>query len=381
MRGRRRILIVSSVAAAAVALLACSKGDTADKSCTGEASAALSFASGYNNGFCASNPSAHCTQGTAIPAKTLVFTFDDGPGSQTLQLSAYLKTKGIKATFFVNGHCFNASPPPQCQQAGLTPADIFTQVLADGHLVQNHTQTHADLSTDFPAGAAGDSAIVKELSDTDAIIAPFVTNNRFLFRAPFGSWSARDYTVLNASAMSKYTGPVKWDIGGTMVGQNPAAASSYAADWDCWQNTNGFGVKTTKECGDRYFHEIAAIGRGITLMHDADYGDVTNHSLTSGKGNTIDMVKYLLEGNAGLGVSGLLAQGYSFMRLDDVPDLASLLPPLPAAPDAGPDADDAGSDASASIVGNDSGASSPKPPAAPDTKNTPVTTQSDPCAH
>src|SRR5262249_51579766 len=48
-------------------------------------------------------------------------------------------------------------------------------------------------------------------------------------------------------------------------------------------------------------------------------------SLTSGKGNTIDMVKYLIEGNAALGVSGLKARGYTFLRLDEVPDIAAAL--------------------------------------------------------
>jgi len=44
-------------------------------------------------------------------------------------------------------------------------------------------------------------------------------------------------------------------------------------------------------------------------MHDADYGDPTNHSLASGTGNTVDMVKYV--------VPLLKERGYSFVRLDD----------------------------------------------------------------
>jgi hypothetical protein len=111
---------------------------------------------------------------------------------------------------------------------------------------------------------------------------------------------------------------VKWDFGGAMTG-------SYAADWDCWQNTNGYGVMTTQQCGDRYMREIADVGRGIILMHDADYGNPSNHDVRNGKGNTIDMVKYLIDGNAALGVSGLAARGYTFVRLDEVPDIAASL--------------------------------------------------------
>jgi hypothetical protein len=72
-------------------------------------------------------------------------------------------------------------------------------------------------------------------------------------------------------------------------------------------------------------------------MHDADYGDVANHSLTSGQGNTIDMVKYM--------VPLLKQQGYSFVRLDEVPDLAAAFPG--GATDAG-----AGTDAGATCAFN-----------------------------
>jgi hypothetical protein len=80
---------------------------------------------------------------------------------------------------------------------------------------------------------------------------------------------------------------------------------------------------TTQQCGDRYMREIVDVGRGIILMHDADYGNPSNHDVQNGKGNTIDMVKYLIDGNAALGVSGLAARGYTFVRLDEVPDIAA----------------------------------------------------------
>jgi peptidoglycan/xylan/chitin deacetylase (PgdA/CDA1 family) len=331
---RRTATFSATCAAACWLVAACGKSAGPENTCAG--ASALSFPSGNNNGY----------QGGTLANKQLVITFDDGPGSQTLALSAYLKSKGIRATFFVNGHCFgpNVGTYPQCQQSTTaTPADFFPQLLADGHLVHNHTQDHYDLTstTQFPLGAAGDSAIVKELSDTDPLVAPYVTANRFLFRAPYGAWNARDYSVLHASAMDKYYGPIKWDIGGAMTGPKNGsddAANHYAADWDCWQNIDGYGVKTTKGCATRYLQEIAARGKGIILFHDADYGNVANHNLTSGKGNTIDMVKLILEGNAALGITGILAQGYSFVRVDEVPEIAALLPPIPPPPsDAGPD--------------------------------------------
>src|SRR3954454_18486031 len=42
-------------------------------------------------------------KGDALPTKTVVFTYDDGPDEHTLELAQYLADSGIHATFFVNG--------------------------------------------------------------------------------------------------------------------------------------------------------------------------------------------------------------------------------------------------------------------------------------
>lgn len=285
--------------------------------------------------------------GTSLAAKQLALTFDDGPGSRTLELSAWLAARGIKAVFFVNGQCFGAGNPCRAGGAATSAAAVLAQLTADGHLVANHTQNHYDLTADathFPAGATGDAAIVKQLVDTDALIAPHVPGGRFLFRAPFGSFGSRPYDVLRASAMDKYVGHVGWDVGAQYVGND---ATGYAADWYCWQNAS----TTTKKCGDRYINEIQARGRGIVLFHDADYGNVANTNPSVGKGNTIDMVKYM--------VPLLEAAGYTFVRADDVPAIQAL---LPAVPDAGVDAaTDAGDDA-AMDAGDDAAMDAGEPP-------------------
>ncbi len=253
--------------------------------------------------------------GAGMADKHLALTFDDGPSVQTLELSAYLKAHGIRAAFFVNGHCFGAGNP--CgNPPHATPASIFKRVIADGHIIGNHTQNHLDLTdlATYPASPAGDTGLVKALSETDALIAPYVKANRFLFRAPFGAWNARDNAVLNASPMRKYIGPVRWDIGGEIIGDQ---ATGFAADWDCWQD-NGNGVLSTKACGDRYLNEIKSRHKGVVLMHDAAFGDVGPHPLTHAPGNTLHMVKYL--------IPLLKAEGYTFVRLDKVPQLAKALP-------------------------------------------------------
>ncbi len=246
--------------------------------------------------------------GQSLAAKQIALTFDDGPGTRTIELSAYLKAQGIRATFFVNGHCFDADKP--CGNPGMSATQVFTQVVADGHLVGNHTQDHVDL-TQFPAGAAGDANLLAQVTTTDSIIAPFVPVTKFLLRAPFGYWNQRDVDVIGGSAMSKYTGPINWDVGGGMTGDD---ATGFAADWDCWQNKDGFGKKTTAECATRYMNQFRSVGKGISLMHDSDSGSTP-------AGNTPDMVKLL--------VPLLKGEGFTFVRVDEIPAVVAALPPSP----------------------------------------------------
>lgn len=231
--------------------------------------------------------------GASLGPKRLALTFDDGPGNRTAELSQYLKAEGIKAAFFVNGVHIPTHP------------GALAQVVADGHLVGNHTQDHPDL-TKFPPGPAGDAALVKEVADTDPLIAPFVQDARFLFRAPYGAFDGRGFAALQASPMKKYVGHVGWDIG-------TARTNESAADWACWQNNPKL---TSKACGDLYMKEIEKVGRGIVLMHDQDYGNPGNNNVNSGLGNTVDMVKYL--------VPQLKAKGYTFVRVDETPDIAKV---------------------------------------------------------
>ena len=86
------------------------------------------------------------------------------------------------------------------------------------------------------------------------------------------------------------------------------------------------------------------MGKGIVLLHDP-YGWASGH--------TVDMIKYL--------VPKLKAAGYAFERVDMVPDLAALLPPLPP--------EDAGAEAGSSSSGgaSSSGGSSGTPDASTST--------------
>jgi peptidoglycan/xylan/chitin deacetylase (PgdA/CDA1 family) len=253
--------------------------------------------------------------GTSLPARTLALTFDDGPGDRTGAMSTYLAAQGIRATFFFNGARIAPTALPNPNGTPVTPnaTALLAKVVADGHLVANHTTTHRDLvGVVLPTGAEN---VVQEIAETDADIAPFVPPGRLLFRAPFGYYDANVWNAVKASAMNKYVGPVRWDIGGAS-GNYPAQA----ADWACWQNAlqagggASFGVGT-EACGDAYLTEIGAVGRGIVLMHD---------SSASANGNTLAMVEYI--------VPILKSRGYAFVRADEVPAIAALLGSPPCHP-------------------------------------------------
>jgi peptidoglycan/xylan/chitin deacetylase (PgdA/CDA1 family) len=208
--------------------------------------------------------------GADLPDHVLSLTFDDGPGPKTLALAEYLKNEKIQATFFVIG------------QVAEGKADVLRKLKAMGHLVANHTYTHT------PIIQSQDPRT--ELLRTDALIAPFVTDNMFLFRAPQGKWNAQVATVLNQGGLGRYVGHIHWRAGGTFSAQT-------SMDWNCW----GQG-SSIPECGRGYLNEIGAAGRGVVLMHDV-------HE------RTYDLVRWA--------VPRLKARGFAFARLDADPAIAA----------------------------------------------------------
>ncbi len=207
--------------------------------------------------------------GQGLPLKKLSLTFDDGPGSRTLELAEYLQKEGIQATFFVVGK--NAAEK----------GALLQRIKNLGHLIGNHSYSHPKLpKTANP---------VKEVRDTDNIIAPFVDNANFVFRAPYASWVGSLADILNATSLKKYVGSIIWDVGGV-------STSRYKADWSCWDKK-----LTVAQCGQGYLNEISDKKRGIVLLHDVH-------------GSTVDMTKWL--------VPKLKAQGYSFIRVDKIPNIA-----------------------------------------------------------
>ena len=265
--------------------------------------------------------------GASLPLKTLSLTFDDGPGARTVELSHYLKAQGIRAAFFVWGQAL------ETDGAGAT---TLQAVLDDGHLIANHTEHHYSLTEHLPTPLT-DPQVIAELTDVDKQLAPLIKDDIWLFRPPYGHWDDKTAALLAGSPMKKYIGPILWNIGG-MMGANQAS------DAQCWKAET---LKTVTECGDLYLREIDNVGKGIVLLHDPYFIDMNNPD----SGGTYQMIQYM--------VPILKSKGYTFKRVDEVPDIAALLPNAKAV-DGGAAGGPAGA-AGADGTSSDTNATDPNP--------------------
>ena len=262
-----------------------------------------------------------------LPAKTLALTIDDGPGDFGAGIATFLSGLAvpIRAAFFDNGNRFATSGDlPNLNNIAVTAGAnaIVEQILAQGHLVGNHTVTHRDMATEVLPD--GPTQVFNELAETDTDLAGYFPSGFYLFRTPYGDFNPGDYSALAHTSMNKYVGPIYWDIGGVSTNY-----PSQATDWACWQGqitcgsvdvalgcpsigalAYGTGYLTTKQCGDAYLKDIAAVGAGIILTHDP---------YSWANGNTLAMLQYI--------IPTLQADGYTFIRVDDVPEVRALLPP------------------------------------------------------
>lgn len=106
-----------------------------------------------------------------IPIKgTVALTFDDGPTETfTPQILAILKKYNIKATFFMVG--MNAQKHPE----------LVKQVLADGHAIASHSQTHALLTK------LSDDKLKNEIAEPQTIINDIIGKKPVCLRYPYGA--------------------------------------------------------------------------------------------------------------------------------------------------------------------------------------------------
>lgn len=265
--GRWRI--AAGVAVAAIALAGCATADVDDEGDDGAVSgeSAIREADLVYEG--------QLRAGDDLPEKTLHLTYDDGPGPRTVDLADYLAAHSIKATFFING--VNVSGRQRA----------IDSIIGRGHTLANHTQNHLLLPNQSNA------KVLDEIQNTKAIIDAAQPNGPLFLRAPFAGWTESLQRLLTASPqVAGYVAPIHWDIG-------TRTTATSAADWDCWSKR-----MSVEACGDLYIAEITAKKRGVVLLHDI-------HN------RTVEMTKYI--------IPKLLADGYRFTTMSEVPDVQAAL--------------------------------------------------------
>lgn len=238
--------------------------------------------------------------------KKIVLTFDDGPSPEaTPVLLDILRIYNIKATFFVLAQ--NAKKYPE----------IMRRMKEDGHIIANHSYSHANLSSHLYSQY--NDMLLREVVESDKVISKYMSDAfpRY-FRAPYGAWTATHADKLNRIASVRdYIGPVFWSVGGSLIpnvtvnyktgavtGSRPktAAEITSAADWDCWSSSKKFNYSAlpVEVCLAGYLKETRRKGGGVVLMHDLSL-------------NTVDMTAQF--------IPTLLKEGYSFVNLNELRSL------------------------------------------------------------
>jgi peptidoglycan/xylan/chitin deacetylase (PgdA/CDA1 family) len=212
-------------------------------------------------------------------AHIIALTFDDGPNVHTSEVLDALKELHVKATFFIVGKEAHAHPK------------ILARIAAEGHLLANHSATHVLLDNSYDANP---DKLLDQLRDVDSQIEPLMSRgDKLYFRAPYGAWKSAHADILNADPkLRNYVGPIYWDIGGEIAMSRDGDVMS-AADWDCWHIH-----WKAQTCAKGYLREIRRKDGGIVLMHCIHL-------------NSAALVRAV--------VPALQEEGYSFVRLDQIP--------------------------------------------------------------
>lgn len=178
--------------------------------------------------------------------KYIALTFDDGPSSYTSEILAILKEYGVKATFF---------------NLGTNASSMSATVVADGHEMASHTNSHANLPE------CDRDTLRSEISTAFDSIEEASGERVQMIRAPYGAFT----TVEWARAADLISCNVLWNID-TLDWELPGADA--ITDTVLSQAFNGAIALMHDGGGDRS-QDIEALPDIIEGLQDAGYELVT----------------------------------------------------------------------------------------------------------
>ncbi len=164
---------------------------------------------------------------TADTGKLVALTFDDGPNSETTaQLLDAMKQRGVRATFFVLGSRINDSTVP-----------LLQRMVAEGHVVGNHSQNHKNLRYQSVAG------IKAEMDASANRIKEATGHYPVVMRAPGGNLNSK----VKSYAQNAGVSIIQWSV-----------------DTRDWESKNVDSIFNTA-----FYNGYSTIKNGsIVLMHD-----------------------------------------------------------------------------------------------------------------
>jgi peptidoglycan/xylan/chitin deacetylase (PgdA/CDA1 family)/uncharacterized caspase-like protein len=172
--------------------------------------------------------------GTALPPKTLVLTFDDGPHARyTDRILEVLKKNGIGSVFFQVGNNVGTLKENRIEPRKAAAA---TRRLVDaGFTIGSHSFTHTQLP------GMSDKEVAVEIEQTNRILQSVTNIAPVLFRPPYGDKDQKVMAALEAHKMKS----ILWNID--------------SRDW---------ADPVAKSIANRVISEARKLNRGIVLMHD-----------------------------------------------------------------------------------------------------------------
>lgn len=173
--------------------------------------------------------------GTALPQKTVVLTFDDGPhATYTEEIAAILKQYNVPAIFFQVGRNVGEIDKQGKEKLNKNAA-ISRSLLKAGHTLANHSFSHALLSKE-----SGDP-LQAEIAQTDQLLKAIDPARSVLFRFPYGAKSKEGMGILSKLGLQS----VMWNID--------------SLDW---------ADPVPNSIADRVLGSVEKEKRGIILFHD-----------------------------------------------------------------------------------------------------------------
>jgi uncharacterized caspase-like protein/peptidoglycan/xylan/chitin deacetylase (PgdA/CDA1 family) len=173
--------------------------------------------------------------GKALPKKTIVLTFDDGPHRRySEEIAAILKQYNAPAVFFSVGRNIGSLDANGAAHLG-AGAEVSRKLMADGYVLANHSLTHAQLSRQ-----SGDG-LKAEILGTDTLLRAVNPQRSSLFRFPYGARNKEGMHMLADAHLKS----VMWNID--------------SLDW---------ADPVPSSIAERVLRSVDKEGRGIILFHD-----------------------------------------------------------------------------------------------------------------